>query len=115
MVGQDGAHARLLDLHRRLIALRRSRPELTDPAFDHTTAWADDAAKRFRMERGAPDAPERVVVAVNLGLVPWEVEFDGPADVLLTTGPSIADSIPADAMLALPGESAAILAVRRSS
>jgi maltooligosyltrehalose trehalohydrolase len=111
----DGAHARLLDLHRRLLALRRARPELTDPAFAHTAAWADDAAKRFRMERGDPDATERVVVLANLGLVPWEVGFDGPADVLLTTGPALADVVPTGGMLVLPGESAAVLAVRRSS
>jgi maltooligosyltrehalose trehalohydrolase len=111
----DGAHARLLDLHRRLIALRRTRPELTDPAFAHTTAWADDTAKRFRMERGDPDAPERVVVLANLGLTPWDVPLDRPADVLLTTGPALAEEIPADGVLALPAESAAVLLVRRSS
>ncbi|HEX6956028.1 MAG TPA: DUF3459 domain-containing protein, partial [Agromyces sp.] len=111
----DGPHARLLDLHRRLIALRRARSELTDPAFAHTTAWADDTAKRFRMERGAPDAPERVVVLANLGLTPWEASFDGPAQVLLTTGPALADAVPVGGALALPAESAAVLLVRRSS
>lgn len=109
----DGAHARLLDLHRRLLGLRRARPELTDPAFAHTAAWADDAAKRFRMERGAPDAAERVVVLANLGLVPWEAGFDGPAEVLLSTGPAIASTLPRNGMLVLPGESAAILVVGR--
>lgn len=111
----DGPHARLLDLHRRLIALRRARPELTDPAFAHTTAWADDTAKRFRMERGSPDAPARVVVLANLGLTPWETSFDGPAEVLLTTGPALADAVPVGGELALPAESAAVLLVRRSS
>lgn len=111
----DGPHARLLDLHRRLIALRRARPELTDPAFAHTTAWADDTAKRFRMERGSPDAPARVVVLANLGLTPWEISFDGPAEVLLTTGPALADVVPVGGELALPAESAAVLLVRRSS
>lgn len=111
----DGPHARLLDLHRRLISLRRARPELTDPSFAHTTAWADDTAKRFRMERGAPDAPDRVVVLANLGLTPWEASFDAPADVLLTTGPVLADAVPEDGTLALPAESAAVLLVRRSS
>ncbi|MEI5584245.1 malto-oligosyltrehalose trehalohydrolase, partial [Agromyces sp. CCNWLW208] len=111
----DSSHARLLDLHRRLLALRRARPELTDPSFDHTTAWADDADRRFRMERGAPDAPERVVVLVNLGLTPWEVQPDGPAEVLLATGPALADEVPADRVLVLPAESAAVLLVRRSS
>ena len=67
------------------------------------------------MERGDPDATERVVVLANLGLVPWEVGFDGPADVLLTTGPALADVVPTGGMLVLPGESAAVHAVRRSS
>jgi maltooligosyltrehalose trehalohydrolase len=111
---RDGVHARLLDLHRRLLQLRRSRPELTDPAFAHTTAWADDEAKWFRMERGAPEAAERVVVLANLGLVPWEAGFDGPAEVLLSTGPAIAMTVPVGGMLVLPGESAAVLVVRRS-
>ena len=107
----DGAHARLLDLHRRLIALRRARPELTDPAFGHTSAWADDATKRFRMERGAPGAPERVVVLANLGPDAWQVELGEPASILLTTGPALADEVPADGVLALPAESAAVLLV----
>lgn len=111
----DGPHARLLDLHRRLLALRRAHPELTDPAFAHTTAWADDTAKRFRMERGTPDAPSRVVVLANLGPAPWQVSFDGPADVLLATGPALGDEVPVGGVLALPAESAAVLQVRRSS
>lgn len=112
---RDGVHARLLDLHRRLLRLRRARPELTDPAFAHTTAWADDTAKRFRMERGTPEAAERVVVLANLGLMPWEAGFDGTAEVLLSTGPAIASTVPCDGMLVLPGESAAVLVVRRPS
>ncbi|WP_430647969.1 malto-oligosyltrehalose trehalohydrolase [Agromyces sp. GXS1127] len=110
-----GAHARLLDLHRRLLALRRARPELTDPAFEHTTAWADDAAGRFRMDRGAPDARERVVVLANLGAAPWSVELDGPSELLLATDPAVAAGGAPDRMLALPAETAAILAVVRGA
>ena len=61
----DGVHARLLDLHRRLLALRRARPELTDPAFAHTAGGAVGAAKRVRTERGDPDATERGVAAAR--------------------------------------------------
>ncbi|GAA2029777.1 malto-oligosyltrehalose trehalohydrolase [Agromyces tropicus] len=113
--GADGAHARLLDLHRRLLALRRQRPELTDPAFGHTTAWADDAAHRFRMDRGAPDAAERVVVLANLGEAPWAVELDGPVTVLLATDAALAAAGAPDRTVEVPAASAAIVAVTRGS
>jgi maltooligosyltrehalose trehalohydrolase len=56
-VEDDGAHARLLALHRDLIALRRATPELTDPNFAHISAASsgDDASalpESFRMLRG---------------------------------------------------------------
>ncbi|MGV8884733.1 MAG: malto-oligosyltrehalose trehalohydrolase [Microbacteriaceae bacterium] len=46
----DGDHARLLDLYRELIALRRARPELTDPRFSTIAAHHDGAT--FTLERG---------------------------------------------------------------
>ena len=42
-VGQ-GRHAVVLEAYRALAALRRSRPELTDPAFASVEARADDEA-----------------------------------------------------------------------
>ncbi|WP_353828489.1 malto-oligosyltrehalose trehalohydrolase [Agromyces sp. SYSU T0242] len=111
----DGVPARLLDLHRRLLALRRARPELTDPSFAHTTAWADDAARRFRMDRGAPDAPERVVVLVNLGADPWPVELDGQVTVLLATDAARTPPTAPDRMIELPAASAVVLSVARGS
>jgi maltooligosyltrehalose trehalohydrolase len=51
----------LLDWHRSLIALRRSRPELTDPRLDQVRAEFDEEARWLVVHRG----PLRVVA--NLG------------------------------------------------
>ena len=113
---ESGAHARLLELHRALLVLRRAWPEFTDPAFAHTAAWADDARKWFRMDRGqgvgvgglAGSGPAPIVsVLANLGSEPWPVAFDGDLEVLLATDPALART---DAGLLLPPESAAIVA-----
>lgn len=45
------AHARVFELHRELIGLRRSLPGITDPHFRHVHASADDAAGWFRLQR----------------------------------------------------------------
>ena len=47
----EGMHARLLDLHRRLIALRRDIPGLTDPRFDTVRCEFDEDARWFRLDR----------------------------------------------------------------
>ncbi|WP_434810725.1 malto-oligosyltrehalose trehalohydrolase [Microbacterium sp. bgisy189] len=75
-----GEHADLLDLYRRLAALRRERPELTDPRFDERAATAAEAigGRVYELERGG------VRVLVNLSEVPWEVPA-GDGDVLLAT------------------------------
>src|SRR5690349_20547714 len=56
-----GRGARMLDLYRRLAALRRARPEVTDPAFGSTSCTADDASRVFTMRRCG------LLVAVNFG------------------------------------------------
>ena len=76
-------HARLLELYRALIRLRRERPELTDPAFaalaatDETPDAAPDA-RRFTLRRGG------VTVHVNLASEDWAVGI-GEDAVLLST------------------------------
>jgi maltooligosyltrehalose trehalohydrolase len=55
----EGDHARLLGLYRRLIELRRSVPELTDPRFSQLDASFDDEARWFRLDRG------RVTIVAN--------------------------------------------------
>ena len=80
---EDGTHARLLALHRDLIALRRSTPELTDPSFVHTSASTsgrnrDVAPSSFRMSRGAG------LHDVHAGIVSVCVAFDTEASFHLT-------------------------------
>ena len=44
----SGRHARLLAAYRRLAALRRSRPELTDPSFGSVSCTVDEESRVFR-------------------------------------------------------------------
>ncbi|GGP84575.1 malto-oligosyltrehalose trehalohydrolase [Saccharothrix coeruleofusca] len=95
-VDQEG-HRELLELYRALIALRRARPELSDPRLD-----------RFRVEQ---DGPVLVLhrgglrVACNFGGAA-EVRLDGEAaEVLLAS----AEVVPAGRSLHLPAESFAVV------
>ncbi|SFS06562.1 maltooligosyltrehalose trehalohydrolase [Microbacterium sp. cf046] len=49
----SGIHARILELYRGLIRLRRDVPDLTDPAFGALEAEVDEAQRLFRLRRGA--------------------------------------------------------------
>ena len=68
----------LLAWYRQLIALRRARPELTDPRLDRVSARWDDDGRWIVVSRG------RLRIAANFGAVTREVPADG-AD-----GPSVA-------------------------
>lgn len=96
--------ARILDLHRRLIALRRELPDLTDPDLAHTqvTVMHQDAApdaRAYRLDRGD--------VSVLVNLTADEIEFDLVPDarVLLETTPVRVTT----RTIALPSESAVIV------
>ena len=83
-------HARRLDLYRRLIALRRERPEFTDPESSHTTVAVTDAGaapdrRVFRIDRG------ECAVLVNLSEADAEFAVAPDAEVLLETAPSRID------------------------
>jgi len=56
----DDKHADVLDFYRRLLALRRSRPELSDPRLDLVEVGYDEGARWLVVYRGA------LRVAVNL-------------------------------------------------
>ena len=56
-----GRHAVLLDVYRRLGALRRELPELTDPDLRRVDVDVDEDARTLVMRRGA------VTVVVNVG------------------------------------------------
>jgi maltooligosyltrehalose trehalohydrolase len=95
-------HAEILDLYRRLIALRRARPELTDPRLDLVQVWHGD--RYVAMRRG------QVTVAANLAAVPQVISLrDVPGKVLLATEPGVV--LQRD-RVELPPESAVVVAVR---
>jgi len=68
---KTGDHARLLDVYRSLIALRKTLPELTDPRFDELEARYDDDARWFVLDRG------QVSIAVNFADVPTALPLVG--------------------------------------
>ena len=75
-----GAHADLLTLNRRLLHLRRTYPDLTDPRFDHVLTTSDDDEGWLRIERGT------IVIVVNFGGDPVGVDVPGPLEPLLEVG-----------------------------
>ncbi|MEU6404843.1 malto-oligosyltrehalose trehalohydrolase [Streptomyces sp. NPDC046985] len=95
-------HARLLDWYRRLIALRREQPDLTDPDLADTKVAFDEDARWIAFRRGD------VRVAVNLGKEPAAIPLGGrPARVLAAWAPVEAPG--EDGMLRLPGHSCVVL------
>ncbi|MBN0046894.1 malto-oligosyltrehalose trehalohydrolase [Streptomyces actuosus] len=95
-------HARVLDWYRRLIALRRTQPDLTDPDLADTKVAYDEQARWLAFRRGD------VRVAVNLGEEPASIPLGTrPARVLAAWEP-VREPGP-DGLLHLPGESCVVL------
>ncbi len=79
----DG-HREMLAWYRELIALRRSRPELTCPRLDQVRARYDEDERWLVLERGA------LRIAVNLGDSPRRVPLGGAgAAVLAASRPGV--------------------------
>ncbi|MFC4054044.1 malto-oligosyltrehalose trehalohydrolase [Actinomadura syzygii] len=106
-------HQDLLEWHRALIALRRSRPELNDPRLTETTVETGDDGARWLIMRRGP-----IRVAANVGDVPLVLPASDPGAppprLLLASDPAIrldADMIgdSGTAALELPAASAAIV------
>jgi maltooligosyltrehalose trehalohydrolase len=93
-------HAGLLAWHRRLIALRRQIPALTDPRLDRIKTEYDEEARWLIVFRGP------VTVAVNLGTSPWTFEAGRETALLATSDPKIKRTRNG---LLLPPDTAAIL------
>ncbi len=93
-----GRHALLLDVHRRLAALRRRLPELTDPAFSSLSATADQGSHVFTLRR------RELLIAVNFGASPVTLPVSGE---LVFTTPTEA-SVDAGG-LTLPAHAGALL------
>src|SRR4051794_4880173 len=95
----SGDHARLLELYRELIALRKKTPELTDPDFSAITVDFDEDARWLALHRGA------VTVACNFGSGAQDLG-PGISELLLATDDGIQLK---DSRVHLPAKSAAIL------
>jgi maltooligosyltrehalose trehalohydrolase len=65
-------HAELLDWYRRLVALRRQRPQLSDPRMNRIEVAYDEDARWLVLARGT------LRVAVNLAGERQELPLDGP-------------------------------------
>ncbi|HEU4348575.1 MAG TPA: malto-oligosyltrehalose trehalohydrolase [Actinoplanes sp.] len=95
-------HAEILETYKRLIALRRRRPELSDPRLDQVEVWHGDRYVVIR--RG------HTAVAANLAQVPQTVSLRAePSRVLLATEPGVV--LHRD-RVELPAESAVVVAWR---
>ncbi|WP_144671188.1 malto-oligosyltrehalose trehalohydrolase [Arthrobacter sp. U41] len=95
----DGDHARLLELYRRLIALRRTTPELSGLGFEDTAVAFSEADRWLRLRRGS------VEVAMNFSAEPRVLAVAGASIALATDDAVRLDS----GRLDLPGHSAAII------
>src|SRR5690606_13706105 len=112
-------HRDLLEWHRALLALRRSRPELNDPRLTATDVeYGDGEARWLIMRRGG------VRVAVNLGsppvVLPVPAHGGAPPRLLLASDPAIRvddDTLggSGSASVGLPRPSVAVLAWPRAS
>jgi maltooligosyltrehalose trehalohydrolase len=92
-----GEHARLLELYRELIALRRDDPDVADPWLAHLTIDYDEDQRWIVMRR------DRLAIACNLGTEPATVPVSG--EVVLAWGEPV---VIADSTV-LEGRSFAIL------
>lgn len=95
----EAPHAEMLDLHRRLLALRHSRPALADGRLDEVSATADEASGTLVVERGD------VVIVANLSSEDQVVEARDGRDLLVATDDPelVADRV------RMPPSSAAVL------
>ncbi len=92
-----GEHARLRNVYQRLIALRHSEPDLTDPWLEHLSVDYDEAQQWLVMRRGT------VSIACNIGVDPVTVPVSG--EVVLAWGEPTVE----EADTVLPGHSFAVL------
>ncbi|HXC85698.1 MAG TPA: malto-oligosyltrehalose trehalohydrolase [Trebonia sp.] len=101
---QDGEPYRsLLSWYRSLIALRRARPELTDPRLDQVRADYDEQARWLLITRG----PLRV--AANLGTAPAKIPVPPAGPPLKLLLASTKDINPKSGAIHLPPASFAVV------
>ena len=102
----EAPHADMLDWHRRLIALRRQRPELRDGRLDAVDVRYDEDDRWLRFTRGG------LTVAFNLADAEREVRVPISAEILLASDSAIRVGMDT---VTLPPDSVAILGHRSKS
>jgi maltooligosyltrehalose trehalohydrolase len=95
----EGEHGEMLDWHRRLIALRRSMPELLDGRLELVEIGYDEGARWLWFARGS------IVVAFNVGPEPVRLRL-GVEDVVLASDAAVRL---AGGTVTLPVDSVAIM------
>ena len=98
----EGVHGRIHRLYRDLIALRRSTPDLTDPAFGALRAEAAESTRAFRLQRGGT----QILVNFSHGVLRMP-NATGSTVLLATEAECVLDG--GDAVL--PGRSAMVIAL----
>ena len=93
-------HSEMLDWYKKLIALRRSTSDLTDPDLAHIQVRYSDAEQWLVMERGA------VTVAFSLAAQPIRLEVRPGSTLALASSPDIQVN---SNSLTLPPDSVAVL------
>jgi maltooligosyltrehalose trehalohydrolase len=102
--GSDTRHTRMLRLYRRLIELRRTRPELTDPRFGSVDVEFDEQARWLIVHRSGLD------IVLNLSDSPVRLPVRGA--ILLATDPGADLGADLSEGLELAGASGAIVDTR---
>jgi maltooligosyltrehalose trehalohydrolase len=95
-------HAALLEVYRRLIALRKEYAELSDPRLPGFRVDVDEQARTIVLHRG------RLRVACNLGESGAAIDLAAPLDGIVYRSPGVTTN---DSTLVLPAESFAIVAI----
>ncbi len=93
-------HAEMVDWYRKLIAFRRSTPDLTDPDLSHVHLHFSETEQWLVMERGA------VTVAFSLARNPVQLEVRPGSMIALASSPEV--RLDANS-LTLPPDSVAVL------
>jgi maltooligosyltrehalose trehalohydrolase len=77
---EQAPHSELLELTKRLISIRRSYPDFTDPRFDVGHAVSSDEAGWLLLERG------NMIMVVNFRDRPTELDVGHAVDPVITLG-----------------------------
>ena len=111
---EQASHAELLDLTRRLISIRRTYPDFTDPRFDAGRARSNDEGGWLLLERGD------MIMVVNFRDRPTKVDLGRAVEPVITIGEvEVADHVvrlgPHSAMAADATEYRIFAAPRRTA